>query len=300
MDTGNIIDLARERRRRGPRFDGGLMDILEISRDLVCLCRAGHITAINGAGVRLLGASSTAELLDRRLTDFLVPEYASVVALFLAGKASEDKAVPTRLLGLDGTARDVEMQVYRAREISPDATVIVCRDLSRRDKATGRTADTEARLLMLVENAMNLVCHVADGRIRYINRAGVRMLGAAAADAVAGLCVTAIFDDQHAAVLAAGVPESLGTAGGVPMRLKRLDGAPVEVVVVVSRLPSDDGVELMVEARDVTAHDRAVTALRAANAALEARLADCARELAELRQQADAEAAPAMPRPETG
>lgn len=286
MDTGNIIDLARERRRRGPRFDGGLMDILEISRDLVCLCRAGNIAAINGAGVRLLGGSSTAELLDRRLTDFLVPEYASVMALFLAGKASEDKAVPTRLLGLDGTARDVEMQVYRAREISPDATVIVCRDLSRGDRPAGRTPDTDTRFLMLVENSMNLVCHVADGRIRYINRAGVRLLGAAAADAVAGLCVTAIFDDRHAAIFAAGAPESLGAGGGVPMRLKRLDGAPVDVVVVVSRLPSDDGVEMMVEARDVTAHNREVTALRAANEALEARLAECRGELAELGRRA--------------
>ncbi len=288
MDAGNIIDLASERRRRGPRFDGGLMDILEVSRDLVCLCRGGAIAAINGAGVRLLGAVTTEQVLGSRLADFLVPEYASVMALFLAGKASEDKAVPTRLLALDGATRDVEMQVYPAREIAPDATVIVCRDVTGDRQAADRTHETDARFALLVENAMNLVCHVVDGRLRYVNRAGLAMLGARSRKAVVGLGLADIFHDDYAGVF---TPDTLSfllaESAGVPMRLKRLDRRPVDVLVSVSALPSHRGLELMVEARDITAHNRAVTALRTANETLEMRVAQRTRELAEQRRLAE-------------
>ncbi|MEW5727355.1 MAG: sensor domain-containing diguanylate cyclase [Pseudomonadota bacterium] len=288
METGNIIDLAKERRRRGPRFDGGLMDILEVSRDLVCLCRGGAIAAINGAGARLLGAPTTEQLLGRKLTDFLIPEYASVMSLFLAGKASEDKAVPTRLLALDGAARDVEMQVYRAREIAPDATVIVCRDVTDHSRLVDYAHETDARFSLLVENAMNMVCHVVDGRLRYVNRAGLAMLGAPTREAVSGRALAEIFHEDYAEVF---TPDTLAflvaESTGVPMRLRRLDGAPVDVLVMVSPLPSHCGVEMMVEARDITAHNRAVVALRSANETLEMRVVQRTRELAEQRRLAE-------------
>lgn len=232
----NIINLAMERRRRGPRFNGGLMDILEVSRDLVCLCRAGAITAINGAGARMLGAGSTEQVIGRRLGDFLIPEYGPVLDLFLAGMASEDKAVPTRIVALDGSATDVEMQVFRAREIAPDATVVMCRDISAEGRLIGNGHGGSFQAM--VENALGLFVHVQGGVIRYVNRAGIALLGAKGPEAVVGR-KPADF----------GIPaEPTGTPAR--LSLKRADGAAIEAMVQVTRLPAP-GDELMVEARDV-------------------------------------------------
>ncbi|MGE5546716.1 MAG: diguanylate cyclase [Solirubrobacterales bacterium] len=288
MEPGNIIDLAHERRRRGPRFNGRLMDILEVSRDLVCMCRAGAITAINGAGVRMMGATTAEELIGRRIIDFLIPEYGPVMDLFLAGKASEDKPVPIRLVGLDRTLRDVEMQVYRAREIAPDATIIVARDLPGGDRPADRLPAAAGGLSSLVEHAMNLVCHVVDGRIRYVNRAGVRMLGALDAEALTDLCIAAIFHADYAEVFTGDLLDSIvSERDGVPMRLRRLDGTMLDTLVVVTKLPSAAGLELMVEARDITAHNHAVMALRRSADTLEMRVAERTREVAEQRALAE-------------
>lgn len=248
METNdNIINLASERRRRGPRFNGGLMDILEVSRDLVCLCRGGAITAINGAGARLLGAQTTEELIGRSMAEFLVPEYGRVLDLFLAGMASEDKAVPTRILALDSTQKDVELQVYRAREVAPDATVVMCRELAHDGQPADRADTRDQRFHHWVENAMNLMCHVVDGSIRYVNKAGLALLGADGPDAVVGRPLKDIvldagsFDADLSTIVAKGVP--------VALRLRRTDGSGLDAMVKITRLPSASGTELMVEAR---------------------------------------------------
>lgn len=292
LPTGgnNVIDLAGERRRRGPRFDGGLMDILEVSRDMVCMCRAGAISAINGAGTRLLGASCASDVLGQRFSSFIVPEYGPMIDLFMAGKASADKPVPTRLKGMDGNLREVEMQIFRAREIAADATIIMCRDVGAADGKPAR-ADAAAAPAFphLIENAMNLVCHVHNGRIVYINRAGQALLGADSAESVIGRDLAQLFTADYADLFAADTfSELLDEPEDIPMRLVHASGEPVDVYVAISPLPSPSGsVEVMIEARDVTAHNKAVRALRRSNEMLEMRVAERTRELGEQRTRAE-------------
>ncbi len=285
---GNVIDFASERRRRGPRFDGGLMNILEVSRDLVCLCRGGLIVAINGAGIRLLGAVSGEEVRGRRLSDFLIPEYGEVIERFLCGRDGDDTPIPTRIVGLDNAVKEVELRVHHAREIATDAAVVIGRDVSTERRLAGSAQDRTARFTLLVDSAMNLVCHVLDGLIRYVNPAGIAMLQAADADAVIGRPLTALFSGPYAEVV---VGEALDSAVGegvaLPMRLQRDDGKVFDAMVRITRLPTRHGMELMVEARDITAHNRAVVALRRGAETLEMRVADRTRELAEQRALAD-------------
>ncbi|MGE5515613.1 MAG: PAS domain-containing protein [Bacteroidota bacterium] len=253
MEPGdNVIDLARERRRRGPRFDGGLMDILEVSRDLVCLCRQGAITAINGAGARMLGAATTDELVGRRMDEFLVPEYGSMLKLFLSGLASEDKAVPTRILALDKTVKAVEMQTFRAREIAPDATVVVCRELGAEDEAAVRLHEADMCFRLLVDNSLNMACHVQDGVVRYVNRAGVALLGAVSPEAVVGRAVTTLLTPASAPLVEAEALRALAETGApVPLDLVAADGAVVAVLARIVLVPSAHGLEVMIEAAPI-------------------------------------------------
>ncbi len=245
----NVIDLAMERRRRGPRFNGGLMDILEVSRDLVCLCREGAITAINGAGARMLGATTTEELVGRRMDEFLVPEYGSMLQLFLSGMASEDKAVPTRILALDKTVKAVEMQTFRAREIAPDATVVVCRELGAEAEAAVRLHEVDLCFRLLVDNAMNLACHVHDGVVRYVNRSGVALWGADSPEALVGHPFADLLDPPSRTLLDGdGLRVLAETQTPAPLCLRRPDGQVVPVLARFTLVPSSQGVEVMVEA----------------------------------------------------
>ncbi len=269
---GNVVDFASERRRRGPRFDGSLMSILEVSRDLVCLCRGGLIVAINGAGLRLLGATSSEEVRGRRLSDFLIPEYSQVIERFLGGNRADDSPTPTRIIALDHSVKAVELRVYRAREIAPDAAVVTGRDITAEGRPADTARDRGTRFTLLVDNAMNLVCHVLDGLVRYVNPAGVRMLGAAGAAAVVGRPLAALFAGPYAEVVVGEALESaIGEGVALPMRLRRDDGGTVDAMVRIARLPTRHGLELMVEARDITAHNRAVVTLRHGAAAAAAR-----------------------------
>lgn len=244
----NVIDLARERRRRGPRFTGGLMDILEVSRDMVCLCRAGAITAINGAGARMLGAATTEELVGRRMADFLVPEYGRMLELFLAGMASEDKSVPTRILGMDNTVKAVEMQTFRAREIAPDATVVVCRTIRPEDEAATQLHDSDVRFRLLADNALNPVCHVQNGILRYINRAGVALLGHDGPQALVGRPYADVLGGPDGALLDESVLRAAAEDGAIqPLSLTGADGVLTAVRARITLVPSPTGLEVMIE-----------------------------------------------------
>jgi PAS domain-containing protein len=243
----NIIDLAGERRRRGPRFDGGLMEILEVSRDLVCLCRAGAITAINGAGARMLGAATTEELVGRRMTEFLVPEYGRMLEMFLGGMVSEDKAVPTRIMALDKTVKDVEMQTFRAREIAADATVVVCRHLTEEMEAVHRLHESDLRFRLAADHSMNGLWHVKDGVVRYCNKAAVALLSADGPQALVGAALTDMLDGDP---LDADGLRALAETG-LPLRMVLVGkgGARIPVTAQFTLLPSPSGLEVMMEAR---------------------------------------------------
>lgn len=246
--SDNVIDLAVERRRRGPRFNGGLMDILEVSRDLVCLCRAGAITAINGAGARMLGAATTDLVVGRRMDEFVVPEYGSMLELFLSGMASEDKAVPTRILAMDNSVKAVEMQTFRAREIAPDATVVVCRELGPDVEAAAHLHDSDMGFRLWADNAMNMVCQVRDGVLSYVNRAGVALLQLSGPEAVIGRPFADVLDRASGAVIEGDGLEALAAAGAtLPMVLVRADGRDVAALARFTPVPATEGIEAIVE-----------------------------------------------------
>ncbi|MCR6629666.1 MAG: SpoIIE family protein phosphatase [Magnetospirillum sp.] len=274
------MEQVKRRRGQGPRFDGDMMSILEVSRDLMCICRTGIVVAINTAGARMLAAESAEQLIGRRLTDFVIPDYRPVVEMLLLGDASEEHPVPTRLLAGERRPRDVELQVFRAREIAHDAVVVVCRDTSREGQLANLAQEQDARIHLMVDNAMNLVAHIRDGAVHYVNGAGIAMLGAPGADALVGLPLANLFHEDYGELLEGETLEAvMADRAPTPMRLKRLDGGILDATVMIARLPSHRGGELMIEARDITAHNRAVVALRTTNETLERRVAERTAEL---------------------
>lgn len=288
LSTPPACAAPTNRRRHGPRFSGDVMGVLEASRDLFCMTIDGMVTAINSAGLSLLGVESPPMVEGRRFLDFLVAEDVGAYDDgWLLRNAFRPSALSVRLRRLDDGIRDVELWIYRARELAPGAAVILGRDVTETSRLIHSAMRSEVRFSMLVENSMNLICHCRGDRVAYVNRAGARLLGLSDPSEIIGRPVWELFSEDYRSVLAGQVEMLLQEKGEVPVRLARDDGRPVDVQLNVTVFPSGEVLEYMIEGLDVTAHNHAVASLVRLSESLEGQVEQRTRALAEQRRLAD-------------
>ncbi|CAA7619820.1 FOG: GGDEF domain [Candidatus Terasakiella magnetica] len=285
MTEMETSETPAERRRRGPRFAQNFMSVLEISRDMVCLCVEGRIIDINSAGLALLGAQQARQVENLSFRKVMGGDYAAVIDELLHLKEIETSVFPAKLLRLDGHRSEVELQIHPARELGEAHAVVIARDISRQGHLARTARDSEARFRVLVEQSMHLIAQCHGGRIIYMNESGARMLGAEAS--LQGLPVAEIFHGEYREIFAEDLSVLLAEDSVMPVRLARRDGSVFDAQIRVSPLPSKGAVpEFMIEARDITAHHRAVAALRHMNETLEQQVVERTRELGEERSRA--------------
>ncbi|CAA6606163.1 FOG: GGDEF domain [Rhodospirillaceae bacterium LM-1] len=268
------------RRDIGPRFTTNSMAAFEISREMVALCRDGMIEDINSAGARLLGLEKP-QAIGRNLGDFLTRDYADMGQQLLSMQTIETTPVPVEFQVSGNQKRQVELLVHPAREIGPNCTVVTGRDISKQAKLAKSAKRREDRFRILVERSMHLVCQCRGDRIDYINPAGAEMLGASSDCQPVGWPVSELFAGEYKEIVRDGLMDVLAEPSYLPMRMMRCDGTVIDAQVLISRLPSRPGeLEYMIEARDISAHNRAVAALRSLNESLERRVSDRTTDLA--------------------
>lgn len=104
----------------------------------------------------------------------------------------------------------------------------------------------------------NLVCVLKEGRIVYVNPAGVNMLGADHEDALRDRALADFIHADYAELLSLGIEAFAEEEAGVPLKLRPLDAAPIDVQMRVKALESEgaDGL-FMVECRDISNYIRA-------------------------------------------
>jgi PAS domain S-box-containing protein len=254
------------------------MEIFEASRDLVCLCLSGRVSAINQAGLRLLNRENVDEFVGQSFGALAQACDGRDLDVLLSTRFCHGQALPVRLTAND---RLLSLTIFYAGEIAPDAAVLIGHDISREEQLADAAREQSERFAVLVDNAMNMVCHVCDGTIRYINGAGIAALGAASAEAVIGRPLAALLHEDYADILSPELIDSMVEDNQhVPMRIRRDDGGMVDAQVKFTRLPSRDGRQLMVEIRDITATNNAVLALKHSGETLERRVKERTAELA--------------------
>ena len=280
-------ETAAERRRKGPRFGSNFMTVLEVSRDLFCLCVDGVVVDINSAGITLLGAGQAEQVVGRTFRDLVGGDYAGVIDDLLHLKEIENSAFPIKILRLDDSVFEAELQIHPARELGPAHAVVTARDISRQGHLARTARHSEDRFQALVERSMHLVLLCHGGRIGYINGTGVQVLGGTDPSQFVGIPVSEIFAGEYREIVASDLAALLDEGGIMPVRLARLDGSHFDAQIKATPLPSRGAApEYMIEARDITGQIRAVSALRHMNDTLEQQVTARTRELAEERSRA--------------
>jgi diguanylate cyclase (GGDEF)-like protein/PAS domain S-box-containing protein len=274
-----------EKRRRGPRFsEETVQEILEFFPGLAVLYRHGKILRINYTGATMLGYDGPEDLIGRDFDDCLPPEYAG--AEFVEQVLADGVPCPAMLRRADGSQIGADFRVQWARELGADTMVVRAEDITHRIEMSADIERSEARFRSLVDNALDMICACNDGKVTYINRAGLSLLAADTKDQVVGRPVAdlfhgdyqLIFEDQEAlGMLLSEVAEEEGL---LPARLARIDGTFMDVQISLAPIEDSEG-GFMLEALDITEHRNAVMALHQMNQELEQRVKDRTRELSE-------------------
>lgn len=175
-----------------PGADGELLrsgehwyrQLVEQSPDGICVASAGRIIYVNAAGVRLMGAETSAELVGRPIGDFVMaeslgPMLADLADLVNPGDCS--RHLPAAMRRTDGTALAVEVVAVKLGSDDTDAWQIITRDVSVRHAAEAALRN-QAALVNHVSDA--IVGTTADGTVTSWNPAAEAIYGRSAADAV--------------------------------------------------------------------------------------------------------------------
>ena len=111
--------------------------LVELSPDTVAVHCDGLMVFINPAGAKLLGATNPAELIGRKIIEFIHPDYRGIVKWRIREmkEGKEVSMIEEKLLRLDGTAIDVEAAASPFIYEGKRGVQVVARDITERKRA---------------------------------------------------------------------------------------------------------------------------------------------------------------------
>lgn len=154
--------------------------LIELMPDCVFLQSEGRIRLINRAGAALLGYDDPAalegvDLVERIIHPDLHATYRTRRAKLEAGEAVP--YVESLWFRRDGSQVWVEVGASPMTYQGRPASLTVARDITERKRSEQALRESEERYRQLIELMPDCVYIQSEGRIRFINRAGARLLG---------------------------------------------------------------------------------------------------------------------------
>jgi PAS domain S-box-containing protein len=142
------FDIETELRESEERY----RQLVELSPEGIGVERDDKIVFMNTAAARLLGAKNSAELIGKRILDFVYPEYRKRTHRQLEFLRRKQKALPLRenkFRRVDGTTMDVEVAATPLVYENRPAAQIVFRDITERKLAQERIIADQKQLRLL-------------------------------------------------------------------------------------------------------------------------------------------------------
>ncbi|HEY9079449.1 diguanylate cyclase domain-containing protein [Magnetovibrio sp.] len=271
-DRGTARNISRPTNILQEMSPFAMSGVLDALSDMVCVCIDGTIRHVNTSGLAILGANNTEDLIGRSFQSLICDDFATTIDNIIAVMADEPDAMPMRIKGVNGKLVSLRLKVVSVPDLGETAHIVMGENVTRQAELTDAIHESQARFRKLVDNALDLICVMNDGLITYINTAGMKMLKAAYKDEVIGQPLETFLHDDYKGIFSGDIRELVAEDMLIPVRFVDISQNQIDAEVGISILDSGRGSNFMIEARDITAHNRAVTALRQSIETLEQRV----------------------------
>ncbi|MGC3973369.1 MAG: PAS domain S-box protein [Nitrospira sp.] len=236
-----------------------LRAIIETEPECVkVLALDGTIRTINAAGLAMIEAASSAEVIGKDICHLVAVESRSVFR-DLVRNAGEGEAgrLEFQIVGFLGTPRWLDAHVVPLRAADGHITAVlgVTRDVTEWKKSEQLLRQSEERYRRLLTVLPDAILVVRDNRVLFTNEQGVRLFGATNGEALQGKWLYDLIHPDYHEPVAERIRDLLGGGGTVPEveeQIIRLDGAIVDVAVRTAQFRDQDGAGILIVLRDMT------------------------------------------------
>ncbi len=140
--------------------------LFDLTPDMICICRAGRVATINQAGLDMLDAEGTGQIIGRVFTDFLHEEDRLRIGTHATeADPSQGNNGPVRTLVRiprdDGSHRNVEMSELVIEFENHPATMIVGRDVTS-EMRSRRESNRQRKLLSILHETTVIANNAAN------------------------------------------------------------------------------------------------------------------------------------------
>lgn len=171
-----IIDMTEHKRVEAALRDSEerYRRLMEISPDAIFIVRENRIVFANNAGVKLFGAATEQDILEKSPLDFTHPAYNHLSQDFLRQAKNGGEPAPLlekKIVRIDGTVRDVEVAAVALADHGVQALQVVMRDVTERKRMEHDLRHREQEIRSITENVPDVIARF-DRQLRhlYINK----------------------------------------------------------------------------------------------------------------------------------
>ena len=255
--------------------------------DLVCLCEDNKIQWINRAGWEMLNCPDEAYPIGKLFTEFLGSDYAALGRDLLPMLAEEKDPLQTKMKDANGVSFDCQLHIIAKFPDNLDRYVILVRNITEFIQTAETLYLRENYLRELINNSLSMICDCRDGKIQFINRAGLKLLGAESDDQVIGRPIENFFHQDYQHIFKEEFKNILFEDQYIPTRLKRIDGTYIDTDTAFTQTDSSKNNYFLAEAHDITQQNRAVRKLWETIENLEALVDERTKKLLDAKEQAE-------------
>ncbi len=174
--------------------------LVEHSPNAIVVHQGGNIVYVNPACIRLLRASSNADLLGRKLIEYVHPEYRELVRERIQ-RLQSNKSVgllEEKYVLMDGSILDVEVIASPIEYMDQPASQIIIHDISVRKAMERELQKVQEQYRSVVENVNEVIFQTdAQGRWTFLNPAWEEITGYSIEESLRNLVLDYVHPDDR-------------------------------------------------------------------------------------------------------
>ncbi len=252
-------------RSDSPRSEIGLTAPLTGSQSAIVLCNATGTIEWASDALRVVAGSAPEDVIGRSASDIAGKagiDAATVASVFARAQAYEPFQIEISLeTGARGSRHlEICVQPVPSRNGGASDFVVVIADATERRRAERALAESEDRHRRLVESCPDPIVVHSQGRLRFVNAAGVSLLGASGAGELVGRPILDFVHPDFHGIVAERVRKMQETGESVYLleeKLLRVDGRAIDVEVAGGHVVYQGEPAIQLVGRDITERKRA-------------------------------------------